>query len=241
MDFWRCLLAVAQVAAAVQINFDEVESAPMGIKVHHVDALREYAKATQDNLSKLAKRILEQATFLWGRMEEISSKAAVNDVFRPIRAISKIATTITAHRLDRAVMDLVIIQKVFSDYAERLEENGWYIELNGWQDVFHLDASYHASADTLTVAVRLPLLRRESQGYNLYKSTFFPIMHGLHLYDIRTECSIKRDARALLSLCSLYYVSCLREGYQIYIKPKTSDETTPPFLVCHWYMAHSAV
>jgi hypothetical protein len=39
----------------------------------------------------------------------------------------------------------------------------------------------------------------------------------------------------LLSLCSLYYVSCLREGYQIYIKPKTSDETTPPFLVCHWY------
>jgi hypothetical protein len=29
MDFWRCLLAVAQVAAAVQIDFDEVESAPM--------------------------------------------------------------------------------------------------------------------------------------------------------------------------------------------------------------------
>jgi hypothetical protein len=50
------------------------------------------------------------------------------------------------------------------------------------------------------------------------------------------NCSIKRDARALLSLCSLFYVSCLREGYQIYIKPKTSDETTPPFLVCHWYI-----
>jgi hypothetical protein len=29
MDFWRYLLAVAQVAAAVQINFDEVKSAPM--------------------------------------------------------------------------------------------------------------------------------------------------------------------------------------------------------------------
>jgi hypothetical protein len=29
MGFWRCLLAVAQVAAAVQIDFDEVESAPM--------------------------------------------------------------------------------------------------------------------------------------------------------------------------------------------------------------------
>jgi hypothetical protein len=41
------------------------------------------------------------------------------------------------------------------------------------------------------------------------------------------NCSIKRDARALLSLCSLYYVSCLRERYQIYIKPKTSDATTP--------------
>jgi hypothetical protein len=132
------------------------------IEVHHVDALREYAEATQDNLSKLAKRISEQATFLWGRMEEISSKAAVNDALRPIRAISRIATTITAHRLDRAVMDLVNVQKVFSEYAERLEEDGWYIELDGWQDVFHLEASYHASADTLTVAVRLPLVRRES-------------------------------------------------------------------------------
>jgi hypothetical protein len=99
------------------------------IEVHHVDALREYAKATQDELSKLAKRILEQATFLWGRMAEISSKAVVNNALRPIRAISKIATTVTAHRLNRAVMDLVNVQKVFADYAERLEEDGWYIEL----------------------------------------------------------------------------------------------------------------
>jgi hypothetical protein len=255
MDFWRCLLATVQVAAAVQIEFDEVESAPMArfhrmgevfpdalyghiiitfdvaelrgqmkhlqegilyrreratpkhrdvydvleenlvagnqelesdmtffataerkertfgewiagvlgiwniveihqvkkmvegtkkglmIKVHHVNALREYAEATQDDLSKLVKRISEQATFLWGRMEEISSKVGVNNALRPIRAISKIATTITAHRMDRAVMDLVNVQKVFSDYAERLEEDGWYIELDGWQDVFHLEAS----------------------------------------------------------------------------------------------------
>jgi hypothetical protein len=59
---------------------------------------------------------------------------------------------------------LVNTQKVFANYEERLEEDGWNIELDGWQDVFHLEASYHASADTLTVAVRLHLLRRGSQG-----------------------------------------------------------------------------
>jgi hypothetical protein len=94
------------------------------IEVHHVEALRDYAEATQDNLGKLAKRISEQTTFLWNKMEQISSKAAVNNALRPIRAISKIATTITAHRLDRAVMDLINVQKVFYDYAERLEEDG---------------------------------------------------------------------------------------------------------------------
>jgi hypothetical protein len=57
----------------------------------------------------------------------------------------------------------------------------------GQEEVVHLEASYHASADTLTVAVRLPLLRWESCGYDLYKPTFFPIMHGLHLYNIRKE------------------------------------------------------
>jgi hypothetical protein len=35
MDFWRCLLAVAQVAAAVQIDFDKVESTPMA-RFHRV-------------------------------------------------------------------------------------------------------------------------------------------------------------------------------------------------------------
>jgi hypothetical protein len=39
------------------------------IEVHHVDALRDYAEATQDDLGKLAKRISEQTTFLWNRME----------------------------------------------------------------------------------------------------------------------------------------------------------------------------
>jgi hypothetical protein len=129
------------------------------IEVHHVHALRDYAEATQDDLGKLSKRISEQTTFFWNKMEQISSKAAVNNALRPISAISKIATTITAHRLDRAVMDLVNVQKVVSDYAERLEEDG--IDLDGWQDVFHLEASYQASAETLTVVVRLPLLRRE--------------------------------------------------------------------------------
>jgi hypothetical protein len=75
------------------------------LEVHHVDALRDYAEATRDDLGRLAKRILEQTNFLWNKMELISSKAAVNEALKPITAISKIATTITAHRLDRAVMD----------------------------------------------------------------------------------------------------------------------------------------
>jgi hypothetical protein len=132
------------------------------IEVHHVDALKTYAEATRNDLGRLAERISQQTNFLWTRIEQISSKAAVGNALKPITAISKIATTITDHKLDRAVMDLVNVPKIFSDYAERLEEEGWYIELDGWQDIFHLEASYHASAATLTVAVRIPLLRRES-------------------------------------------------------------------------------
>jgi hypothetical protein len=40
------------------------------IEVHQVNALREYAETTQDDLSKLAKSISEQATFMWGKMEQ---------------------------------------------------------------------------------------------------------------------------------------------------------------------------
>jgi hypothetical protein len=130
------------------------------IEVHHVDALRNYAEATWNDLGRLAERISQQTNFLSSKIEQISSKAAVCNALKPIMAISKIVTTITAHKLDRAVMDLINVPKVFAEYAERLEEEGWYIELDRWQDIFHLEASYHALAATLTVAVWIPLLRR---------------------------------------------------------------------------------
>jgi hypothetical protein len=119
--FGKWIAGVLGLWNVVQIH--EVKKMIKGTKkglmigVHHIDALRDYAEATQDDLGKLAKRISEQTTFLWNRMEQISSKAGVNDALRPIRAISEIAFTITAHRLDRAVMDIFNVQKVFSDYA----------------------------------------------------------------------------------------------------------------------------
>jgi hypothetical protein len=143
------------------------------IKVHHVDELKNYAEATRNDLGRLAERIAKQTNFLWSKIEHISSKAALCYALKPITAISQIATTITHHKLDTAVMDLVTVPKIFSKYEERLEEEGWYIELDGWQDIFHLEASYHASAAALTVAVRIPLLQKESWGYQLYKPTFF--------------------------------------------------------------------
>jgi hypothetical protein len=151
---------------------------------------------------------------VWIGSNEISLQE-VCDALRPITAISRIATTITQHKLDRAVMDLVNVPKIFSEYEERLEEEGWYIELDGWQDIFHLEASYHASPSTLTVAVRVPLLRKASRGYQLYKPTFFPVMHGSELYDIRTEERIFASEEATASYLNLDDEAlnrCIRAG-----------------------------
>jgi hypothetical protein len=163
----------------------------------------------------LAARIAKQTNFLWSKVEHISSKAAMCDALRPITAISQIATTITQHKLDRAVIDLVNMPKIFSEYEERLEEEGWYIELDGWQDIFHIEAIYHASASTLTVAVRVPLLRKASHGYQLYKPTFFPVMHGSELYDIRTEERIfawEEATTSYLNLDDEALNRCIRAG-----------------------------
>jgi hypothetical protein len=221
--FGEWIASVLSLWNVVQIH--EVKKMVEGTKkglmleVHHVDALRDYAEATRDDLGRLAKRISQQTNFLWSKMEQISSKAAVCDALKPIMAISKIATTITALKLDRPVMDLINVPKVFSEYAEQLEEEGWYKELDGWQDIFHLEASYHASVATLTVAVRIPLLRRESRGYDLYKPTFFPIMHGSQLYDIRTDERIfawEEATASYLNLDDEALNKCIRAGKKYY-------------------------
>jgi hypothetical protein len=84
------------------------------IEVHHVDALKNYAEATRNDLGRLAARIAKQTNFLWSKVEHVSSKAAVGDALRPITAIRQIAKTITQHKLDRAIMGLVNVPKIFS-------------------------------------------------------------------------------------------------------------------------------
>jgi hypothetical protein len=201
------------------------------IEVHHVDALKNYAEATQNDLGRLAERIAKQTNFLWSKIEQISSKAAVGDTLKPITVISQIDTTITHHKLDRAVMDLVNVPKIFSEYEERLEEEGWYIELDGRQDIFHLEASYHASAATLTVAVQIPLRRKESRGYQLYKPTLFPVMHGSKLYNIRTEERIfawEEATASYLNLDNEALNRCIRAGNKYFCSEDKVIMQGPP-------------
>jgi hypothetical protein len=88
-EWIACVLGLSNVVQIHEVK-KMVEGLKRGlmIEVHHVDTLRDYAEATQDDLGKLAKRISEQTNFLWNRMEQISSKTAINDALRPIRAIS---------------------------------------------------------------------------------------------------------------------------------------------------------
>jgi hypothetical protein len=74
-------------------------------------------------------------------------------------------------------------------------------------------------AETLTVAVRIPLLRRESRGYHLYKSTFFPIMHGSQLYDVRTDERIfvcEKATASYLNLDDKALNGCIQAGYKYF-------------------------
>jgi hypothetical protein len=58
-------------------------------------------------------------------------------------------------------MDLVNVPKMFSEYEERLEEEGWYIELDGWQ--VQCDAQYWRQRGQRSVKHR-----RYSSVYSTY-------------------------------------------------------------------------
>jgi hypothetical protein len=87
MDFWRCLLAISQVAAAVQIDFDKVESAPMArfhrvgevfldalyghiIITFDVAVLRGQMKDLQEGISYRRERAMPKHRDLYDMLEE---------------------------------------------------------------------------------------------------------------------------------------------------------------------------
>ena len=189
------------------------------IEAHHVDAVQAYAEASHDDLEDLAKRISRQAALVWSRVDDITETADIEAVVAPVRAISKIAATLTAHRLDPAILSLVDMGKVWSDYSEKTEAAGWHIALDGWQDSFHLPTSYHATTQVLTIAVRLPLVQHGQVGYELLRPTFFPIMHGSNFYDVSTSESVlawEGTGETYLSVNEETLGRCINAGEKYY-------------------------
>lgn len=185
------------------------------LEAHHVDALQTYAESTQDDLKSLADRISRQGTLVWSRVDDITEESDINRVVAPVRAISSIAATLPSHRLDPAVLDVVEIGKVWDSYAEKTEAAGWYIALDGWQDIFHLPTSYHATTDVLTLAVRLPLVREKALSFALLSPTFFPIMHGDKFYDISTDEEVlawEDDTETYLGMDRETLERCIQAG-----------------------------
>jgi hypothetical protein len=71
------VLGLWNVVQIHEVKMVEGTKKGLMIEVYHVDALRNYAEATRNDLGRLAERISQQTNFLWSKIEQISSKAAV--------------------------------------------------------------------------------------------------------------------------------------------------------------------
>jgi hypothetical protein len=95
-----------------------------------------------------------------------------------VQAFIKVGNTAVEHRVDPAIFDLVNMPAVWNKLQDELGQEGKKTAVKHYQNILQLHASFWAEADTLHVAVVVPIMRTEATVFVAYEVRIPPVLAG---------------------------------------------------------------
>jgi hypothetical protein len=95
-----------------------------------------------------------------------------------VQAFIKVGNTAVEHRVDPALFDLVNMLAVWNKLQDELAKEGKKTAVKHYQNILQLHASFWADADTLHVAVVVPIMRTEATIFAAYEVRIPPVLTG---------------------------------------------------------------
>jgi hypothetical protein len=149
---------------------------------HHVEVLEDYAKNTNENMDNLARATQKGLTLVNNRVQ---LEILFEDICQPLRAISRVATAATEHRLHPAITDIIDVSKTWATMTNTLALHGRIPALTHVQQLFQLQASFWTNGSTIHIAVEIPTRAAAATPLPLLHISARPIFIDGLVYDLQ--------------------------------------------------------
>jgi hypothetical protein len=137
-----------------------------------------HEKEEEKSIGQVIGKLEDTRSLMFRGSRAIQAKNSWHKVRELVQAFIKVRNTAVEHRVDPAIFSLVNMPAVWDKLQDELAKEGEKTAVRHYQNILQLHASFWADADTLHVAVVVPIMRTDATIF-FFLEAFCDISHRL--------------------------------------------------------------
>jgi hypothetical protein len=147
----------------------------------HLNAMDLHEKEEEKSIGEVINKLEETRSLIFRGSRARQAKDSWHKVQELVQAFIKVGITAVEHRVDPAIFDLIDMPGVWNKLQDELGQEGKKTAVKHYQNILQLHASFWADAETLHVAVVVPIMRTEATVFAAYEVKIPPVLAGNRL------------------------------------------------------------
>jgi hypothetical protein len=128
----------------------------------HLNAMDLHEKEEEKSIGQVIDKLEETRSLMFRGSRARQAKNSWHKVLELVQAFIKVENTAVEHRVDPAIFNLVNMPAVWDKLQDELAKEGKKTAVRHYHNILQLHASFWADADTLHVAVVVPIMKTDA-------------------------------------------------------------------------------
>jgi hypothetical protein len=144
----------------------------------HLNAMDLHEKEEEKSIGQVIDKLEDTRNLMFRGSRARQAKNSWLKVRELVQAFIKVGNTAVEHRVDPAIFNLVNMLAVWDKLQDELAKEGKKTAVRHYQNILQLHTSFWADADTLHVALVVPILRTDATIFAAYEVRIPPVLAG---------------------------------------------------------------
>jgi hypothetical protein len=153
----------------------------------HLNAMDLHEKEEEKSIGQVIDKLEDTRKLMFRGSRARQAKDSWHKVRELVLAFIKVGDTALEHRVDPALFNLVNMPAVWDKLQDELAKEGKKTAVRHYQNILQLHASCWADADTLHVAVLVPILRTDATIFAAYEVRIPPVLAGKRMAYLKLD------------------------------------------------------
>jgi hypothetical protein len=153
----------------------------------HLNAMDLHEKEEEKSIGQVIDKLEDTIKLMFRGSRARQAKDSRHKVRELVQAFIKVGDTAVEHRVDPALFNLVNMPAVWDKLQDELAKEGKKTAVRHHQNILQLHASFWTDADTLHVAVVVPILRTDATIFAAYGVRIPPVLAGKRMAYLKLD------------------------------------------------------